>query len=196
MTPDAPAPFQFLHPAAYRVTPWKDGGGTTTQIAIEPPGATVADPFVWRLSSARVEGSGPFSRFPGTHRILALLEGPGMELVFEDGRTLRLDDPLAPVAFPGDLGVHATLLGGPCVDLGLIYDPARVACQLSVLALGAEPVPLDLRPTTLLFAPRGDVFVDQQRLHPFEGQRWDQPGTCELRGEGPQALLVVCKVQV
>lgn len=38
-----------LHPSDYRVMPWKDGGGSTTEIAIEPPGSSLTEPFLWRV---------------------------------------------------------------------------------------------------------------------------------------------------
>ena len=51
----------------YGAMPWKNGLGVTAQIAIHPPGATLAD-FTWRISSAEVRGSNPFSNFAGTPR--------------------------------------------------------------------------------------------------------------------------------
>ena len=54
--------------------PWKNGGGSTRQLAIHPPQASLDD-FAWRISCARVRGAGPFSAFPGIQRSLALLEG-------------------------------------------------------------------------------------------------------------------------
>ena len=42
--------------------PWRNGGGTTSEIVVEPgPGGR----FHFRLSIADVEASGPFSGFPG-----------------------------------------------------------------------------------------------------------------------------------
>src|SRR5512137_1377259 len=108
--------------------PWKSGGGVTTEMAIAPEGATLAETFAWRLSSASVETSGPFSRFPGYLRDLALLDGAGFTLSI-GGRTLRLDDFRTPLRFSGDDAATATLLQGPSVDLGLIFDPAQVRAE-------------------------------------------------------------------
>ena len=58
-------PYAGLEPA-----PWKNGGGSTTEIAIAPLGATV-DKFDWRISLATIANSGPFSVFPGVDRTLA-----------------------------------------------------------------------------------------------------------------------------
>ena len=60
-------------------TPWKNGGGTTREIAAFPPGAGLDD-FGWRLSVAEVERDGPFSVFSGVDRTIVLLDGAGMRL--------------------------------------------------------------------------------------------------------------------
>ena len=60
-------------------TPWKNGGGVTRQIAIDPPGSGLDD-FGWRLSTAEVAQDGPFSRFDGVDRQLHILAGEGLDL--------------------------------------------------------------------------------------------------------------------
>ena len=149
-----------LRPSDYRLMPWKDGGGSTSEIAIAPVGAGLADPFLWRVSSARVEASGPFSRFPGQARALLLLEGAGLLLTIEGKGRQRLKHPGQVVTFSGDDAVDATLIQGPCTDFGLIHDPRRVQATLEWLALGKEATTISLAPTTLLFAPWGAVRVD------------------------------------
>jgi hypothetical protein len=149
-----------LRPSDYRVMPWKDGGGTTTEIAIEPPGASLTEPFLWRVSSALVEASGPFSRFPGHARLLTLLEGSGFILDIEGLGRQRLKHPGQVVAFSGDAPVHASLIQGPCVDFGVISDPTRVKVTLEWLNLGTNATAITLAPTTLLFAPWGPIQVD------------------------------------
>ena len=71
---------------------WKNGKGTTSEIAIDPEGANFAtEPFSWRLSSASVLQSGPFSEFPGYDRYLVLIEGDPICLQFmESGEQVFL----------------------------------------------------------------------------------------------------------
>jgi environmental stress-induced protein Ves len=149
-----------LRPSDYRVMPWKDGGGSTTEIAIEPAGASLSDPFLWRVSSASVTGSGPFSHFPGRARLLTLLDGPGLILDIEGQGRQRLKHPGQVVAFPGDAAVRATLIQGPCVDFGIISDPSRVKATVQWLNLSTDATSIILAPTTLLYAPWGPVRVD------------------------------------
>ena len=190
-----------LGPRDYLVMPWKDGGGSTTQLIMEPPGARISDPFLWRLSSARVEASGAFSAFPGKVRILALLSGAGFTLKVAGSR-LHLVDPLRPITFPGELPAEATLLQGPVVDLGLIFDPLRVACALEVLELGGEVPELNLTSTTLdstllVFAPEGHLRVDGSPLGPMALLRVEGPlgASFQLRAEGPSIKVVVIRIK-
>lgn len=93
-----------LTPADYRTQPWKNGRGTTTELLHLTDPATGAT--LLRLSRASVVEDGPFSLFPGIERNLTVLTGPGFRLT---GPTFTLRcDPLAPVAFPGDVDIRAT----------------------------------------------------------------------------------------
>jgi environmental stress-induced protein Ves len=179
-----------LRPSDYRVMPWKDGGGTTTEIAIEPPGANLAEPFLWRVSSARVEASGPFSHFPSRARLLTLLEGSGLILDIDGQGRQRLKFSGQVVAFPGDAAVHATLIQGLCVDFGVISDPSRVKVTLEWLNLDTEATAITVAPTTLLFAPWGPVRVDPLgvELEPKECLRL---GNATAVTEAPGAKLGV-----
>ena len=100
-----------------RFTPWKNGDGETAEIVCEPPGAGLDD-FAWRISTARVAKSGPFSHFPGVSRTLMILEGGPMTLRFADGTALT-SGPEA-IQFAGDLGCEATLDGPPLLDLNMM----------------------------------------------------------------------------
>ncbi|MCO5399933.1 HutD family protein [Ralstonia soli] len=93
---------------AMRRMPWKNGGGVTTEIAIAPAGATL-DNFDWRISTARVDAAGPFSRFAGIDRSLAVIAGGPLTMHRADGKTVTLAPGEAPARFPGEVDVHATL---------------------------------------------------------------------------------------
>lgn len=89
--------------------PWKNGGGTTAEVAVHPPG-TGFDAFDWRISMADVAADGPFSRFPGVDRTLVLAEGRDLVLDLEGG--LRVLAPSAtstscPAAAGSRIASHA-----------------------------------------------------------------------------------------
>ena len=116
-----------------RVMPWKNGGGSTTEIAAGPPGASL-DGFDWRISMARVASDGPFSHFAGIDRTLALVEGGGMELTIEGQGSVILSRGGDPLVFPGDVPVSARLLDGAITDLNVMTRRGRYTHQLLRLA--------------------------------------------------------------
>ena len=148
-----------LGPADYKVMPWKNGAGSTTELLIEPAGATL-EAFEWRLSMAAVAASGPFSCFPGIDRTLLLLEGDGLELDYgAHGRAL-LPGPLVPASFSGDWATHGRLLGGPCKDFNVMSDRARVKQTVTVLRPGTEPQGVAAQGTLLLYCAQGRVSLE------------------------------------
>lgn len=127
---------RVLTPADYRVMAWKNGAGTTTEIAVDPPGAALADlSFLWRISIAEVRASGAFSLFPGYDRTILLLEGGGMMLDTPEGGAIDLAQPLRPQTFPGEWQVTGRLLTGPVRDFNLMTARAHVTSRLDVLTL-------------------------------------------------------------
>ena len=104
---------RLLGPSDFRRMPWKNGAGSTTQIAIAPFDATVDD-FDWRVSTAQVAASGTFSTFAGVDRTLAILRGGPLKLVVQspDGPQQHvLDVGSAPYRFAGEWPVQADVLG-------------------------------------------------------------------------------------
>jgi len=102
----------------YRRMRWKNGGGWTTELAVwpDPPGSR----FDWRISIAEIASDGPFSTFPEYDRQIALLDGIGMELRFEDAETVRLEQRLRFLHFAGERNVFGRLLSGPVRDFNVI----------------------------------------------------------------------------
>jgi environmental stress-induced protein Ves len=117
---------RVLRVSDHRVMPWKNGGGSTTEIAVFPDGAGL-DAFDWRVSKATVSTDGPFSTFPDIDRTLAVLSGSGIVLDVDDGREpVRLTAADEPLAFPGDVATYGTLIDGPIVDLNVMSRRGRV----------------------------------------------------------------------
>ncbi|NBJ11608.1 HutD/Ves family protein [Microvirga arsenatis] len=98
--------------------PWKNGGGTTAEVAAFPEGSGF-DTFGWRISLADVASDGPFSVFPGIDRTLIVVEGSGIELNVE-GIAYRLDRDSPKLSFSGDDTTAGRLLAGPIRDLNVM----------------------------------------------------------------------------
>lgn len=139
----------------YRSMPWKNGAGTTIEIAVWPDQAALDD-FIWRVSRAQVVVDGGFSHFCGIDRSLALLQGQGMAL--QMGSTVLTLDQDHPVAvFAGDVVTEAKLIDGPINDLNVMSRRSRCSHRLSRWSgTATRAVPLN---TTLLYCAQGSLLL-------------------------------------
>lgn len=113
------ARIRLLRAADRVATPWKNGGGVTREVCRDERSVSASD-FDWRVSIAEVAQPGPFSRFSGYRRLIALIEGRGMELHMASGETVPLK--LRTVhTFDGNADVTGALPFGPVSDLNVIY---------------------------------------------------------------------------
>jgi environmental stress-induced protein Ves len=112
-----------------KTTPWKNGGGSTTEIAIGPVGASL-EAFDWRVSMARVASDGPFSDFAGIDRTLAVVKGNGLVLTTGKNAPVTLSSGSDPVSFPGDTLTSARLTAGEITDLNVMTRRGRFRHRL------------------------------------------------------------------
>lgn len=137
--------FRILRAAGRTTAAWKNGGGTTREIAASPGATTEA--FDWRVSLADVAADGPFSVFPGVDRTLTVVEGAGMDLMV-GGEHHIVDEPYWPHDFPGDLDTDGRLLAGPVMNLNVMYRRDRTRAETAVV-----------RGTLRLMAPEGGAVL-------------------------------------
>ncbi len=116
--------------------PWRNGGGTTAEVAVHPPGAAF-DGFDWRISMADVASDGPFSRFPGIDRTLVLAQGRDLTLTVE-GRSRRLAEPGDLLAFPGEADTSARLGHGPIRDINIMSRRDRFGHRVTLVSAGTS----------------------------------------------------------
>lgn len=180
--------------ASLPATPWKNGGGTTQEIACWPPGAGLSD-FGWRVSIATIAAAGPFSVFPDVDRSIMLLDGEGVRLRSADGRIdHRLDMPHRPFAFPGDAEIDCTLQGGASSDFNVMTRRGQWQAEVRVIE-GAESIAP--APHGVLLALRGDWRLNDAGpgCREGEGLCWtDAPHAWQTVPSGPDARLVVVRI--
>ena len=141
--------------ASLHTTPWKNGGGSTTELCVMPPGAGF-DEFEWRLSLATIAQSGPFSVFPGIDRTLTLVEGGGVVLDVGNERRVALSEREPVIAFPGENAVSATVEGAPTTDFNVMTRRSICNHQLERRTI-REFSKLERRsPTTVVFLAEGE----------------------------------------
>lgn len=147
---------------------WKNGGGSTTELWIDPPGADLAT-FDRRLSIATIRESGPFSIYPDIDRTIALLEGAGMVLDFgaqvQGQGQMRLDRPWSPVTFSGDWLAEGRLLGGPCRDFNVMTRRGRWRHTVAIVDFMKEgrlqeTILLPAAPTLAVYVLAGAARID------------------------------------
>ncbi|WP_372400476.1 HutD family protein [Azospirillum sp. HJ39] len=139
-----------LSPADHRRVPWKNGGGVTTELAVEPiegpPDGHQGDGkkgdgqgrFLWRVSIADVVEPGPFSAFAGYDRLIAVVEGEGMRLSVDGAPPVERRRMEPAFAFPGEAPVWCEPTGGPIRDVNLMLDRASATGSLTLLAGGSH----------------------------------------------------------
>jgi len=186
-----------LTPSDFVRQPWKNGGGITTELAVEAEG----DRWLWRLSLAEVTRSGPFSDFRGYDRILLLVEGKGMELTIDDATSVTLETPYEPFMFDGAARVACRLLDGPVKDLNVIVDRRRATGAVEVVAAARSRSKTLQSHCVLAYALRGTTAV---RAGSYEGVlgagellRIDRARTSlELTALDHEALLALVRVDL
>lgn len=147
--------WQVLRAAEYVRMPWKNGAGSTLEIARDGDGL---EAFAWRLSIADVAQPGPFSAFAGYQRIITVLRGEGMQLEV-DGHLSRPLQAFDAYAFSGDSHVQCSLLGGAIRDFNLIYSAERCSARLQWMAAGESSVCTSAA-TVLVFSAGDGLRVD------------------------------------
>jgi len=140
-----PNALKIIRKSSFTAQPWKNAAGITHEAIRVPPDG---DSFLWRVSVAHIDASGPFSDFAGFNRNMVLLRGSGLALNFGHGeqRVLRQIGDLA--QFDGAVGTQCELLNGPCVDLNFMVSKSlrtdvrieRVSEGLSVHASESKSI--------------------------------------------------------
>ena len=99
--------------------PWANGVGKTTEIISLTESERLTPGLrPWRLSIARLNGTGPFSALPGMARTFL----PTAEVALDiDGQTVRVS-PAEPISFLGGQDVRLVELAQPCFAINLMVD--------------------------------------------------------------------------
>jgi environmental stress-induced protein Ves len=167
---------------------WKNGGGTTREIATFPAGAGMDD-FVWRLSAARVDGPGPFSHFAGVDRTIAILSGRLLLVTGADPVTLVPGG--AAYDFPGDIPAYGSPEHGPVVDLNLMVRRGAGIGAIRTTGPGAiAPVAAG----TILVATRDMALcigADSVSMRAHDAFRFDAPSSAPVTVNAPVLMVSV-----
>lgn len=185
---------QFLPAAERRASAWKNGGGTTREVAVFPPSAGLDD-FDWRVSMATVAASGPFSSFPEVDRVLTVLTG-SMVLSIAGEPAVELSGPSQPFEFPGDALVDALVVEGPVEDLNVMTRRGRFTAKVTRTAIQTE-AEIELAGTTIVVVEAGEATVSfrgkSETIRAFDAALFDRADTggAVVRSSEAASILVV-----
>jgi environmental stress-induced protein Ves len=184
---------RILRNSDYPSRPWKNGGGTTRDIIVSPPGASLEE-FDWRLSLAQVDRDGPFSRFDNVDRTLVLLTG-AMTL-YEPDRRIELIRG-EPVEFPGERVIEAALTGGSTLDFNVMTRRGRTQHSVRREEFTARTNLASSKGTTLiLFALQDGLRVEGESLSVYDTVVIDAHSVGVIAGRDRVAALIVRIVDI
>ncbi len=174
--------FTLLDPSSYLRTPWKNGGGTTVDIAFEDD--------VWRFGRTPIVKPGPFSDYTGFDRVQVLVSGSGLVLETPTGE-IDVRQPFRPVRFTGETPIVSRLEAGPVEVVNLIGRRARVKIDIVVLDEGRT---LHIEPGThFAYTPHGEATVavqgDERKLAADHALRLNVPVPTRLTGVSSSTLV-------
>ena len=180
--------FHIIRAADMKPQPWKNGLGTTREIARFPADAG-SDDFLWRVSVAEVNSAAPFSAFPGIDRQIALIDGEGFTMTMDGQHTHALTTPFAPFAFPGEAHVDVVMAGGATRDFNLMVRRAWGRGDVRVRTQAGSHVP---DPScVLIYIARGTATTIDGDLQ--AGDAWQPDRSPFELGEDSVALLVMAE---
>lgn len=141
----------------FKKMPWKNGMGITYEVDIFPQEATLIDlNFDFRISMALVACENQFSKFLGMERYLTVIKGTGIKFNQKQIKFLEI------MPFSG----QEEIVSGPIkpgeenLDLGVIYNPNKVNCEMSKLELiKDEKFKINYK-YNYFFQIKNDAYVD------------------------------------
>jgi environmental stress-induced protein Ves len=188
---------KIIRAASCRITPWKNGGGSTTEIVAEPAGSSLGD-FDWRISMARIAADGPFSEFAGIDRTLAVVDGKGLMLTIGDNPPIRLERGSDPIGFAGDIPTSARLTAGEINDLNVMTRRSRFSHRLRRIGqpafceIGGKEIAvvLSLNGGTTLTSDRGAATLNHGDAAILSGTRKDSFRIVPMRSSDCYLVLL------
>jgi uncharacterized protein len=160
---------QIVRKSSFKAIPWKNGGGITHEVIRAP---VAGDPFLWRVSVAHIDGSGPFSDFTGYRRHMVLLRGRGLMLRFSNGNNCLLQKVGDSAQFDGAAAPHCDLLDGPCVDLNLMVAESLRADARVLRLAGKLTTPGSAGPA-LIFSIETPLLLEMDGAEAVRLEPWD-----------------------
>ena len=171
---------------SFKTIPWKNGKGTTTELAINSTGTLAS--FQWRLSIATVSEDGLFSDFSGYTRNLVLIEGDSISLTHNENKTDTLTNVLDFATFDGGSKTFGALQNGTIKDFNIITS--KLECDTKVQTF-TQPTNQTINFNGLVFAYSLHASIElndhqgiKHKINQGDLLQLIQPTDIELSGRG------------
>jgi len=174
----------LVHAADLVATPWINGKGITRDVF----GETLSDGRTdWLISIAELRVDAEFSYFDEVDRTFTLLEGEGIELVFDDAPAVRCH-PFVPISFPGDRTTRCRVAAGPGNTFNVFARRSGPQFIVSVLTLVKNhPLKMQGNPVAIHCAT-GSAMVGRHRL--ITGSTIISPPTADIISQNCVSVLI------
>ena len=147
---DAIDSIDLVRPDELVPEPWKNGAGTTVELAAGPRVNGIA---LWRFSIATLDDvTTRFSTFAGTNRVFTGIGEAGVLLAFPAGSS-RVN-PFRPLPFSGSADVVCTP-DSATKALNVMVDAVRASASVFVHELSSGPVVTEVQAVTLVLVCSG-----------------------------------------
>ena len=190
-TPEPTDGFEIVRASSLREARWRNGAGTTLEIARD---RRSADDFAWRVSVARLDVAAPFSRFPGVDRVLMPIGEAGVVLHIAGRRTAVPSGEQC--AFIGEADVAVLLPDGPTRCLNVMTRRGGPTALIRMLEVGVPFSVGDGETAVLLALADADVADDASpdravALAPLDAARVRGPRSATQADGGTVVAVVV-----
>lgn len=148
---------QHLRQSDYATVPWKNGLGSTQELASEAVAADAG--FLWRISIADMPADCAFSRFPDTERILTVIEGGGLTLTGDMLRAPVVCHPFCPTTFSGDDALLGQLHAGAVKNFNVMVARRHAEAHVDVVVPSAGTEREIVAPVNFFHVPASSQSV-------------------------------------
>ena len=156
----------IIRESTYKLLPWKNGLGMTKEIIISPETAVARESnFLWRLSTATLEGKESFSLFPGYMRTLAVVRGKELELSFSSGQSheTKILKNYHHVEFSGEISAVSDSRFGEVQDLNWICR-RDIQSDFTMMNLTSKTTALRTGKTSIIYCIKGKFGLTGDKL--------------------------------
>jgi len=112
------------------------------------------------VSRASVQENGPFSRFPDHTRVIVVLDGNGLLISHDQGKTVTEVKPLQPYEFDGELDTRCELVAGAIKDFNVFYKKnIGVRPEVTVVKLATATIHHSVEANSFIHVLSGELEV-------------------------------------